>query len=101
MAKTKTANVTPIGDRLLVKRLSADEVTKGGIILPDTAQEKSKEGMVIALGQGRRLESGTRVPFTVKVNDKVLFSAYAGTEVQIEGEEYLILGEDEVLAVVE
>lgn len=104
MAKTKTSTstkITPLGDKVLVKRADADEVTKGGIILPDTAKEKPKEGVVIAVGQGRALESGERAPFTVKPKDRVLFSSYAGAEIQLEGEDYLILSEDEVLAVIE
>jgi len=102
MAKTKTTTkITPLGDKVLVKRSDADEVTKGGIILPDTAKEKPKEGTVIAVGQGRSLENGERAPFTVKPKDRVLFSSYAGSEIQIDGEDYLILSEDEILAVIE
>ena len=102
MAKTKTnVKITPLGDRVLVKRSDADEVTKGGIILPDTAKEKPKEGTVIAVGQGRRLENGEHAPFSVKPKDRVLFSSYAGSEIQLEGDDYLILSEDEILAVIE
>lgn len=106
MAKTKTTTttatkITPLGDKILVKRSDADEVTKGGIILPDTAKEKPKEGTVIAVGQGRTLENGARAPFTVKPHDRVLFSSYAGSEIQLDGEDYLILGEDEILAVIQ
>src|SRR5262245_45018916 len=98
--KTKTAvNIKPLGDRILVKRLEAEERTKGGIVLPDTAKEKSREGLVIAVGEGRLLDDGKRAPFAVKVDDRVLFSSYAGTEVKWEGEEYLILGEDDVLGI--
>lgn len=105
MAKTKTSpttstKITPLGDKVLVKRSDATETTKGGIILPDTAKEKPKEGTVIAVGQGRLLDNGTRAPFTVKPKDRVLFSSYA-PEIQLEGEDYLILGEDEILAVIE
>ncbi len=93
-------NVKPIGDKILVKRLQAEEKTKGGIVLPEAAKEKPKEGRVVALGLGRLLENGTRAPFTVKENDRIIFSSYAGTEVKLEGEEYLILTEEEILAIV-
>jgi len=95
------AKVKPLNDKVLVKRLEAEEVTKGGIVLPDTAKEKPKEGRVLAIGDGKLLETGKRAPFQVKVNDRVLFSSYAGTEIKIEGEEFLILSEDDVLAVIE
>ena len=98
MAKPK---VKPLGDKILVKRLEAEDVTKGGIVLPDTAKEKPKEGLILALGDGKLLDDGKRAPFQVKVNDRVLFSSYAGTEIKIEGEEFLIMGEDDVLAVIE
>ena len=101
MAKTKSATVTPLGDRVLVRRLEADEKTKGGIILPDTAKEKPREGVVMAVGQGRLNENGERQPMTVKPKDRVLFSSYAGSEIKLGGEELLILSEDEILAVVE
>lgn len=93
------AEITPIGDKVLIKRLDAEQTTKGGIVLPDTAQEKPKQGSVIALGDGKRQKDGARVPFQVRQDDKVLFSSYAGTEVKIDGEEYLIVSEDEILAV--
>lgn len=95
------AKVKPIGDKILLKRLEAEEKTKGGIVLPETAKEKPKEGKIVALGDGRLLDNGKRVSFTVKENDRVIFSSYAGTEVKVEGEEYLILSEDEILAIVE
>jgi len=101
MAKTKSATVTPLGDRVLVKRVEADEKTKGGIILPDTAKEKPREGIVIAVGNGKLLENGNRQPMTVKKDDRVLFSSYAGSEIKLDGEELMILGEDEILAVIE
>jgi len=100
MSKTKTATITPLSDRLLVKRLEADTKTKGGIILPDSAKEKPREGTVISAGPGKLLESGERAPMTVKAKDHVLFSSYAGSEVKIDGEEYVILSEDEVLAII-
>jgi len=94
-------NVRPILDKVLLKRMEAKEVSKGGIVLPDTAKEKPKEGKVIAVGEGRRLEDGTVVPFQVKEGDRVIFLSYAGNEVKIDGEEYLILEEDDIIAVVE
>ncbi|MEQ1633094.1 MAG: co-chaperone GroES [Planctomycetota bacterium] len=101
MAKTKSATVTPIGDRVLIKRVEADEKTKGGIILPDTAKEKPREGVVISVGTGKLLDNGTRQPMTVKPKDRVLFSSYAGSEIKLDGEDLMILGEDEILAVIE
>ena len=101
MGKTKTATITPLGDRLLVKRVEADDTTKGGIILPDSAKEKPREGTVISVGAGKLLDSGDRAAMTVKKKDRVLFSSYAGSEVKIDGEEYMILTEDEVLAVID
>jgi len=98
MAKSK---VKPLNDKVLVKRLEAEEVTRGGIVLPDTAKEKPREGKILAIGDGKLLETGKRAPFQVKVGDQVLFSSYSGTEIKIEGEEFLILSEDDVLAVIE
>ena len=98
--KTKQS-IVPLSDRVLIKRLEAGEKTKGGIILPDTAKEKPKEGTVVAVGPGKLLDNGTRAAMTVKTKDKVIFSSYAGTEVKIDGEDYMILGEDEILAVIE
>ena len=86
---------------ILVKRMGRQEVTKGGIVLPDSAKEKPKEGKIIALGDGKLLDDGKRAPFQVAVGDRVLFSSYAGTEIKIDGSEYLIMGEDDILAVVE
>ena len=94
-------NVRPLGDRILVKRVEAEETTKGGIVLPDAAKEKPKEGIVVALGEGKLLDSGERASMQLKVDDRVLFTSYAGTEVKIDGVEYLIMGEDDVLAVIE
>jgi chaperonin GroES len=101
MSKTKTMTVTPLGDRVLVKRVAADEKTKGGIILPDTAKEKPREGIVVAVGNGKLQDNGTRQAMSEKKNDRVLFSSYAGSEIKMDGEEMLILGEDEILAVIE
>lgn len=98
--KTQTElKLKPLGDRILVKRVEAEEKTKGGIVLPDTAKEKPREGVVLAVGEGRALENGNRAPFSVKVNDRVLFSSYAGTEVKWDGQEYLILSEDDIIGV--
>lgn len=93
--------VIPLGDRILVQRLEAEEKTKGGIVLPDTAKEKPKEGKVISVGKGRITDEGKTIPLSVKVGDRILFSSYAGTDIKIEGEEYLILREEDVLAIIE
>ena len=94
-------NVRPLGEKVLIKRVEAEGKTAGGIVLPDTAKEKPKEGKVIAIGDGRILKSGERVKFQVKKGDRVLFSSYGGTEVKIDGEEYLLMSEDDILAVIE
>ena len=91
----------PLHDRILVRRLEAEESVKGGIIIPDTAKEKPQEGVVIAVGNGKILENGTRLEMSVNEGDHILFGKYSGTEVKIEGEELLILKEDDVLAVTE
>ena len=91
----------PIGDRIVVRPKSAEEMTKSGIILPDTAKERPQEGEVMAVGTGRIMDDGTVVALSVKVGDTVLFSKYGGTEAKIGGEEYIILREDDVLAVLE
>ena len=101
MAKTKTPTIVPLGDRVLLQRVEAEEKTRGGIVLPDSAKEKPKEGIVISVGKGRVLEGGKRSDLTVKKGNRVLFSSYAGTEVKLEGEEYLIMGEDEILAIID
>ena len=92
--------LTPLGDRVLVKRCEAEEKTAGGIVLPDSAKEKPKEGEVIATGSGKLTESGERVKLTVKKGDRVLFTSYAGNEVKVDGEEYLLMREEDILAVV-
>jgi len=94
-------NVRPLGEKVLIKRVEAEGKTSGGIVLPDTAKEKPKEGKVIAIGDGRILKSGERVKFQVKKGDRVLFSSYGGTEVKIDGEDYLLMSEDDILAVIE
>jgi chaperonin GroES len=93
-------NVRPLHDRLIIKRVEEKETVKGGIIIPDTAKEKPQEGKVLAVGNGKILENGTKVPLDVKVGDKILFGKYSGTDIKIDGEEVLILREDEVLAIV-
>ncbi len=92
---------TPLGDKVLVERLEAQEKTKGGIVIPDTAKEKPREGRVVSLGQGRRLDDGSIHPFQVKAGDRIIFASYAGTDVKIEGKDYLIMPEEDILAVVE
>jgi len=91
----------PLQDRILVQRVKEEEKTKGGIIIPDTAKEKPVEGRVIAAGIGKLSEEGNRIALEVKKGDRILFGKYSGTEVKIEGEEYLIMREDDVLGVVE
>lgn len=93
-------NLKPLSDRLVVKVLEAEEKTASGIVLPDKAKEKPQEGEVMAAGPGKVLENGTRQEMDLKVGDKIIFSRYAGTEVKVEGEEYLILRQDDVLALV-
>ena len=93
--------IKPLQDRLVVKRIEEEEKTKGGIIIPDSAKEKPQEGRVIAIGDGKTLDSGQKAPLTVKPGDKILFGKYSGTEIKIDGEEHLILREDDVLAIVE
>jgi len=97
----KTPKIKPLGQNVLLRRLEAEEKTKGGIILPDTAKEKPKEGEVLALGEGELDKNGKHKDFQVKKGDRVIFSSYAGTEVKYEGEDYLILSEDDILGVVE
>jgi chaperonin GroES len=93
--------IRPLQDRILVKRIDEEETTKGGIIIPDTAKEKPQEGKVIAVGKGKVAETGKIQPLDVKKGDRILFSKYAGTEVNIEGNEHLIIREDDVLGVCE
>lgn len=90
----------PLHDRVLVRRIEAEEKTRGGIIIPDTAKEKPQEGEVVALGTGKVDEKGNRIEFSVKKGDKVLISKYGGTEIKIEGENYLILREDDILGII-
>jgi len=91
----------PLHDRVIVKRMEGEEKTKGGIIIPDTAKEKPVEGKVMAVGAGKVLENGKKVPLQVKAGDRILFGKYSGTEVKIDGEETLIMREDDIIAIVE
>jgi len=93
--------IKPLGDRVLVKRMEEDEVVKGGIIIPDTAKEKPQRGEVIAVGPGARDEDGKFIPMNVKKGDKVLFGKYAGSEVKMGDEDYLIMREDDILGIIE
>jgi chaperonin GroES len=92
--------IQPLGDRVLIRPLEAQEKTKGGIVLPDTAKEKPQEGKVVAVGKGRVSEDGKLTPLEVKSGDKVLYGKYSGTEISVEGDEYLIVKEDDILAIV-
>jgi chaperonin GroES len=94
-------NIRPLYDRIVVKRIEQGEQVQGGIIIPDTAKEKPQEGEVVAVGQGKRLENGKVVQLDVKVGDRILFGKYSGSEIKIEGEEYVIMREDEVLGILE
>ena len=92
--------IRPLADKVLVQRVEAESKTMGGIVLPDTAKEKPKEGKVIAVGEGKLLENGNRAKFQVKKGDRIFFSSYAGTEVTVDGGEYLVMSEEDVVAVV-
>ena len=92
--------VHPLNDKILVERTEAEQKTAGGIVLPDSAREKPKQGMVLALGEGEILDSGKRAPFQVKKGDRVMFTSYAGTEIKVDGKELLIMSEDDILAIV-
>lgn len=93
--------IRPLHDRVIVKRIEEEETTKGGIIIPDTAKEKPSEGKIVAVGKGKVLENGEVQALDVKKGDRVLFGKYAGTEIKIEGEEHLIMREDDIIAIVE
>jgi chaperonin GroES len=95
------AKLRPLGDKILIKRLEAETKTKSGIVLPDSAKEKPKRGKILAVGDGKRLDSGERAPFNVKKGDEVIFTSYAGTEIKLDGEELMIMSEDDILAVVD
>jgi chaperonin GroES len=96
-----SAKIRPLNNRLIVKRIEEEEKTSGGIIIPDSAKEKPQQGNVIAAGPGKRDDSGKRIAMEVKAGDRVLFSKYGGTEVKLDGEEHLIISEDDVLAILE
>lgn len=100
MSKNKS-KIRPLQDRLIVQRLESDEVTSGGIIIPDSAQDKSQRGVVVAVGKGKVSEDGTQHPCEVRAGDKVIFGKYAGNEYEIDGTTYLIMREDDVLGVIE
>ena len=93
--------IRPLGDRILVKRIKEEEKTKGGIIIPDTAKEKPQEGKVVAVGKGKKTDEGKVVALDVKAGDRILFGKYSGSEIKLEGEEHLILREDDILGVLE
>ena len=94
-------NLRPMQDRIIVKRVDEETKTAGGIFIPDTAKEKPQQGEVVAVGKGKKTEEGKVIPLDVKVGDKVLFGKYAGTEIKLEGQDYLIMREDDILGVVE
>lgn len=94
-------SIKPLQDRILIRRIEAEEAFRGGIVIPDTAKEKPQEGEIVAVGDGKVLDSGQRQPMSVSVGDRVLFGKYAGTEVTLDDEEYLIMREDEVLGILE
>ena len=93
--------IRPLYDRIVVKRIEEQETVKGGIIIPDTAKEKPQEGEVVAVGKGKRLEDGTVAPLDVQAGDRILFGKYSGSEIKVDGEEFLIMREDDVLGVIE
>ncbi|MHC4561290.1 MAG: co-chaperone GroES [Planctomycetota bacterium] len=99
MAKKAKPKIRPLGGKVLIERLEAEATTKGGIVLPDTAKEKPQKGTILALGDGRQLDDGSRAEFQVAVGDQVLFASYAGTEIKVDGNEYLLMDESDILAV--
>lgn len=100
MAVTKP-KIRPLGDKVLVKRLEAEDRTAGGIVLPDTAKEKPKRGRIVATGDGKLLDTGERAALQVKKGDEVMFTSYAGTEIKVDGEEFIIMDESDIFAIVE
>ena len=96
----KNAAVRPLGDRVLIQRVEAEEKTAGGILLPESAKEKPKEGIIMAIGDGKTLDNGDKSTFSVSKGDRVLFTSYAGTDVKYDGEEFIIMREDDILAIV-
>jgi len=99
--KSKKLKIKPLGEKVLIKRLEAQETTSGGIVLPDAAKEKPQKGTILALGDGKLLDDGSRADFQVKVGDTVLFSSYAGTEVKVDGEEMMLMDESDILAILD
>ena len=100
MAKSKAApKIRPLGGKVLVERLEAEQTTKGGIVLPDSAKEKPQKGTVLAVGDGKLMDDGSRAAFQVKKGDKVLFTSYGGTEIKVSGQEYLLMDESDILAI--
>lgn len=97
----KEGKIKPLNDHILIRRVEAQSMTKGGIVLPESAKEKPKEGIVLALGDGRQLDDGSRASFQVNVEDRVLFSSYAGTEIKLGGEDLLLVREEEILAIIQ
>jgi chaperonin GroES len=93
--------IRPLGDKVIVQRLEAESKTAGGIVLPDTAKEKPKRGKIISVGDGKQLDNGSRAEMTVKKGQEVLFTSYAGTEVKVDGKEYIIMDESDILAIIE
>ena len=100
MATKTKVNIRPLGDRVLVQRVEAEEKTAGGILLPESAKEKPKEGIIVSLGEGKTLDNGEKTSFSVKAGDRVLFTSYAGTEVKFDGDDYLIMREDDILGII-
>jgi len=96
-----TMKIRPLYDRIVVKRIEEQETVRGGIIIPDSAKEKPQEGEVVAVGNGKRLENGTLVPLDVKVGDRILFGKYSGSDIKLDGDEYMIMREDKVLGVLD
>lgn len=94
-------NIRPIGDKVIVQRVEAEEKTAGGIVLPDSVKEKPKRGLILAVGNGRLLDDGTRSKMQVKKNDEVVFTSYAGTEIKVNGEDYMIMDESDILGIVD
>ncbi len=94
-------NIRPIGDKVIVQRVEAEEMTAGGIVLPDSVKEKPKRGLILAVGNGRLLDDGTRSKMQVKKNDEVVFTSYAGTEIKVNGEDYMIMDESDILGIVD
>jgi len=98
-ARKSTPKIRPLGGKVLIRRLEAEEKTRGGIVLPDTAKEKPQRGKILALGEGKLMDDGTRAKFQVAKGDQVLFTSYAGTEIKVEGEELMLMDESDILAI--